>query len=251
MHSLNRRLDMTLAAVILIGCTAVIQYHAIQFWVSQVDPVTGWAWSILLEAVALWLWWRRGAIRALALLASLLVMAGPVYHVSAPLVEELHQGAHADETREARLATLDQRIQAQESALERFLANSENRAGWLPAIQDAREDLADARQAKAELMSEAENAGMAWREQAIIAMQALALVLFQVVGVLAVTRLSQLRGGDARPRTTAPARGEKAGEEAVKKTFTAASGSQRQTKGGAVTKRPRRARPGKPRRAAA
>ncbi|MFP4182228.1 MAG: hypothetical protein ACLFTX_06495 [Thiohalospira sp.] len=68
MQTLSRRLDMTLAAVILIGCTAVIQYHAIQFWTAQVDPVTGWAWSLLLEAVALWLWWRRGIIRALALL---------------------------------------------------------------------------------------------------------------------------------------------------------------------------------------
>ncbi|MFP4131285.1 MAG: hypothetical protein ACLFVF_04110, partial [Thiohalospira sp.] len=201
MQTLSRRLDMTLAAVILIGCTAVIQYHAIQFWTAQVDPVTGWAWSLLLEAVALWLWWRRGIIRALALLASLLVMAGPVYHVSAPLVEELHQGAHADDTREARLDALDQRIEAQKAALERFLENSENRAGWLPAIEDARAELADARQAKAELMSEAENAGMAWREQAIIVMQAVALMLFQVVGVLAVTRLSQLRGGDAHPRT--------------------------------------------------
>ncbi|MFP4182227.1 MAG: hypothetical protein ACLFTX_06490 [Thiohalospira sp.] len=174
-------------------------------------------------------------------------MAGPVYHVSAPLVEELHQGAHADDTREARIDALDQRIEAQEASLERFLANSEQRAGWLPAIEDARAELADARQAKAELMSQAENAGMAWREQAIIVMQAVALMLFQVVGVLAVTRLSQLRSGDARPRT-AP------GADAPAATTTPAGDevatSKRKTQGGAATLRPRRARPGKPRRAA-
>jgi hypothetical protein len=75
------------AALLLIGGIGLLQYHAILFWTAAVDPLTGWAWSLLLECAALWCWsHHRAAIRwGLGAVATVLVLAGPLYQVAKPL----------------------------------------------------------------------------------------------------------------------------------------------------------------------
>lgn len=55
-------------------------------------PWVGWGWSILLELISLWLWYRpeSGVIawwvwRTVALTTTMLLLTGPLYQVSAPL----------------------------------------------------------------------------------------------------------------------------------------------------------------------
>lgn len=178
-----------ITGLVLAGCVGVLQWHGIQFWMSQVGQA-GWAWSVLLEGTGLWLWWT--ARRALGVLASLLLLIGPLYVVSQPLVEDLLRAEHADSARsrlipaaEAKIASLDREIAA-------FLANSRKRAGWLPPIEAAQSRLDAARAELDRLYAERpESSGLGWRARAIIVLQAIALCLFQVSAVFGICELAR------------------------------------------------------------
>lgn len=199
MNRLSARLEPLFLVLLLAGAIALLQAHAIAFWREHVGPL-GWAWSVLLEAVALWLWYRPGRTRwALALLASCLLLLGPVSHVSAPLVDDLVAAPHRDEARLARIEALsDQRARIAES-LETFRTNSTVRSGWLPAIERSQDMLQAIDEELAELLAQPPRKRLAWRDQAIIVMQILALVLFQVCAVLIIRALARRTYGTAAP----------------------------------------------------
>ena len=85
--------------VVLIGAIGLIQAHGIAFWSGKLGPY-GIAWSVLLEATALWLW-SRPAIgsRALACLASVLLLLGPLYQVGTPILDGLALAEHSNRAR--------------------------------------------------------------------------------------------------------------------------------------------------------
>jgi len=184
--------------LVLIGAIALLQAHAIVFWMEHVGP-TGWAWSILLEAVALWLWYQPAlGKRLLGLVASVLVLLGPVHHVSEPLIEEVWLAPHRDASQAAQIEQLRQEQSRLEANLATFRANSEERTGWLPAIQQTEQRLGEVNTSLVDLLAEPPAGGLAWRQQAVILMQATALVLFQVTAILAITTLSRQADGAAR-----------------------------------------------------
>ncbi|MDH5785353.1 MAG: hypothetical protein OEZ16_07060 [Chromatiales bacterium] len=192
------------AALILIGGVALLQYHAILFWTEVVDPLTGWAWSLLLEGAALWCWSHpRFSIRSLGAVATVLVLAGPLYQVSAPLVEE---HVSVDKSAEQR-TVITAEVAALEQALNTFLSNSEKRIGWSGRIDSTQQQLTAAR-AELRQLTSAEPERMAWQRQAIILMQAIALVLFQLLNVIMIRTLSeggpilgvQTKGGRRHPQ---------------------------------------------------
>lgn len=180
------------ALILLVAGIGLMQYHAILFWSEHVDQATGWAWSLLLEGAALWLWSsRRAAQRALAFVATVLVLAGPLYQVSAPLIAEWQAsdlGAVANIERRAALAA---EINSLETALNAYLKNSEARVGWAQRIDATQARLDTARsELTAVIAAAAEPVHMSWQRQAVIAMQAIALVLFQIMGVIAIRTLA-------------------------------------------------------------
>lgn len=180
------------ALLVLIGAIALLQLHAIQFWTEFVGPM-GWAWAVLLEVVALWLWYQRQlARRALALVTSVLALTGPVYTVCEPLVEEWLTASHVDAGRELRIERLTQEAARLEESLATFRENSEARAGWLTPIQEAQARLTEVDAELAELISTPPAEAMTWRQQALVVMQALALIIFQLSAVLAITSLSRM-----------------------------------------------------------
>lgn len=202
-------------ALLLAGCVGLLQWHSIRFWSAHVDAATGWAWSVLLEAVALWLWYRRGWInRSLAAAASLLLLVGPLYVVSDPAVTQIVQMREAARTAQAEANTakaaaearkraipvLEQSIEALERQMAVFLTNSEKRSGWLPAIEQTQAALAERRRALSDLYLKAppdslpDRAPPHFAALAVVAMQCLALVLYQVTGILAITHLSKRAG---------------------------------------------------------
>lgn len=190
--TMTRYLARLPALLVLTGAIALLQLHAIQFWTEFVGPM-GWAWAVLLEVVALWLWYQRQlARRALALVTSVLALTGPVYTVCEPLVEEWQMASHADAGRELRIERLTQEALRLEESLATFRENSEVRAGWLTPIQEAQARLTEVDAELAELISTAPAEAMTWRQQALVVMQALALIIFQLSAVLAITSLSRM-----------------------------------------------------------
>ena len=234
----ERAIPMTL----VVGCIGLLQWHSIEFWSNQVDSSTGWAWSILLEAVGMWLWYRKGRTsQCLAVVASGLLLVGPLYVVAEPVVDALQTAresrelarqaeaariqdaqkrsaalkaakAERERARAQAIPVLEREIQTLENQLQVFLQNSTDRSGWLPAIEKTQAELSQRRKEMTDLYLAAakidpmeivelrELPGKALGTPvrtdlgaiAIIGMQCLALILYQVTGVLAIRRLSQL-----------------------------------------------------------
>lgn len=180
------------ALILLVAAIGLMQYHAILFWSEHVDRATGWAWSLLLEGAALWLWSsRHAAQRALALVATVLVLAGPLYQVSAPLIAEWQATDRSAVANVERRAALAAEITSLETALNAYLKNSAARVGWAQRIDATQARLDTARsELTAVIAAAAEPVRMSWQRQAVIAMQAIALVLFQIMGVIAIRTLA-------------------------------------------------------------
>lgn len=178
---------------IVAGSAMLMQLHSMAFWLGQVGAA-GVAWSLMLEAAALWLWWQRRW--ALAVLASGLLIAGPFYQLSAPALDALRATEAA-----GRMATIEQAEIAQlEASLGRFEANSAARLGWAERIDRTQAELREAR-ARLRAQVEAQAQGADWRALAVVGMQGLALLVVMVTQVLAVTCLRPV----AVPLPAAPA----------------------------------------------
>ena len=98
--------------VVLIGAIGLLQAHGIAFWSGKLGPY-GIAWSVLLEATALWLW-SRPAIgsRALACLASVLLLLGPLYQVGTPILDGLVLAEHSDRARSKEIPMAEAQIRS-------------------------------------------------------------------------------------------------------------------------------------------
>lgn len=180
------------ALVLLIAAIGLMQYHAIMFWSEHVDKATGWAWSLLLEGSALWLWSsQKMAHRMLAAVATLLVLAGPLYQVSAPLISEWQATDRGAVANVERTAALTAEISSLETALNTYLNNSATRQGWAQRIDATQARLDAARtELQAVITATAQPQRLSWQRQAVIAMQAIALVLFQILGVITIRTLA-------------------------------------------------------------
>lgn len=205
------KVKTALTVLLLTGCIAILQIHSIQFWTGHVDPATGWAWSLILEGAALWLWASPGkGRRAIGAVATLLLLSGPLYQVSEPLVQEWQSTARGAEATAARTAQLETEIESLEAALAQYLANSGRRIGWARRIDATQERLDAARAELAGLTAGRSDAPAHthWQASAIILLQALAICLLQFVGVLAINDLR--RTAQEATVTTAERRRERA-----------------------------------------
>jgi len=183
----------TLPIVLIAGGTGIIQWHSIAFWSSNVDASIGWAWSLMIEAAGLWLWYRPGiGSRMLGLLASLLLLAGPLYQISTPALDEVAKTQASTITHEQQMSMLRTQIAQDAQLMLTYAHNSKKRTGWLPSIQEVQQRLDAARKQLATLQAHkpetVENKGM--RVFWLVLLQALGLVLIQVSNVLAITHIS-------------------------------------------------------------
>lgn len=185
---------------VLIGSILLLQIHAIEFWTDQVGP-SGWAWSILLEMVALWLWYQKAITkRAFALLASILTLLGPLYSVAEPLLYDVVSAEYSDDAKQSRIASLNAEQARLEASIATFRANSEERTGWLRPIEKAENRLIEIGQTLASLKQTVDSSKTTWQKQVVIVMQLAALVLFQITSVFAITTLSN-RNDTSTPKS--------------------------------------------------
>lgn len=180
--------------VILIA-TALTQWHGIQFWSEFVGQHTGWAWSIALEVSALWLWFNTSRHRrALAFLASCLLLSGPLFHIIQPALDQAQftETKHANQG--ASIDLLRGEITSIDAALATALANSQKRTGWLNDIQASKLALSIAREELRTLLAKPVATLGAWPWIKSV-MQAAALLIIWVVSVMAISDVTR----SARP----------------------------------------------------
>lgn len=179
------------ALLLLAGAIVLMQKHAWEFW-KEFDADFYWLWAVMLEGAALWLWSQRNAWKnAIAFLATLMVLAGPLYQVSKPAIEMLHKA----ETESGLLAERKAELKADKTQLTADLAtyneNSLHRAGWAGLITATKADL-KAVNTELNALSKAQGkpVPMQWQALAVIAMQAIAMVIFQMVIVFSIRSLT-------------------------------------------------------------
>ncbi len=197
MHS---RLTSSLPWMLVLGGTFIIQYHSIYFWSVNVDRHIGWAWSLMIEASGLWLWYQPGiAKRMLGLATSILLLAGPLYQITTPALDSYahEQALNAQSAQTAHAAHAQVRILraeiAQDAQLVRTYAqNSQKRTGWLHAIQDIQKRMDNARKQLHDIqMNNPQSVdSKGFRLFLLVLLQAAGLILVQVSNVLAITHIS-------------------------------------------------------------
>ncbi|MDH5633079.1 MAG: hypothetical protein OEZ10_08785 [Gammaproteobacteria bacterium] len=202
---INARIPFRHMLAILVA-TLLTQWHGIKFWSGLVGTETGWAWSLALEGAALWLWAHRERRRVFAVIASGLLLAGPLFHIAEPLIVAAETAETASRNRAQSIEITRAEIETLEAALARSLANSAARLGWLGDIQASKAELSTARARLRDLVSaQAPSVGF-WAAARVI-MQALALVIVWLVSVMAIIEITKPSAGvSTQAGNTAPAR---------------------------------------------
>ena len=212
-------------ALLTLG-TALMQYHTIPFWIDMAGqhliglnlPVwatlffdgkwVGIAWSITIEFSALWLWWQSGQVvhtnmwqrllrvvpvRVLAIVASVLVMAGPLFLLTAPIQKEYREIRQ----HELQLAQLEILIADEKADKVQFRENSAKRRGWADRIDESRSRLQGLQTQKQQLIASAPKSV----EIALyvkVAYQITVLIVVMVVQIMAISSLhGETKGADS------------------------------------------------------
>ena len=98
-------------ALVLAVSTAILQSHAIPYWVAQAG-LWGWLWSPGAELLAWWFLSRDGANRILGAAAAAVVVGGPLAQMALPAVTEARAETRAAESLRGRIADLEADIRA-------------------------------------------------------------------------------------------------------------------------------------------
>jgi hypothetical protein len=186
-----------LPLLILPLAVTLLQWHSIPFWQAQVGFWPGLGWSVLLELISLWLWFRPGRRwwRPLAWATTALLLAGPLYQVSDPLVREVVALRQANGAFSTQIGAVQAEVAEAERSLDRYQRLSlDGRFGWQGHIDQAqatlaarRADLETLRAARAEVESAAR---LNWRRVGKVGGQLLSLVIFQAAILLAIRALA-------------------------------------------------------------
>lgn len=109
--------------LIIATSALLMQWHSVQFWIDHVG-YSGIGWSLMLEAVVIWYWWNSRVI--LALVASSLLLFGPIYEITKPALENIRS-----QDQIGRLNQIDIiEIKRLEQSLKTYEKNSDKRIGW-------------------------------------------------------------------------------------------------------------------------
>lgn len=189
-------------AAMILAATILMQTHGIRFWSDFVGPDTGWLWSVVLEGAALWLWANRKQGTMAPLLASFLVLSGPLLHIIQPPLDAWVDGQDAQVRQVETITEWRSEIVSLEGSLATSLRNSANRVGWLNDIQETRKALQIARQQLRAALDESPTTQGLWPWFKAI-MQAMALIVIWSVSVMAIAEITKLRAPKSPSRQPA------------------------------------------------
>lgn len=179
-------LSNKLSTAMLILSTSIIQWHSIQFWVDVASNI-GFLWSIAIEAAAIWLWWHRKA--ALAFLASLLLIAGPLYSLSAPAYLETQSQILQAMNHQQKIRISQDSINDLKLSLSNYEKNSLSRVGWATRIDETRKALQAEVEELKRLVNKTEHLKQAPMPWFIIVIELLGLAVLLITQVLTIHAL--------------------------------------------------------------
>jgi len=169
-------------SILIITISALLmQWHSVAFWF-EYTGYTGVGFSLALEVVALWLWWQGRTW--LAVVASLLLVAGPLFQLSAPVMETLTR----NNTNKILISSYENEIKQLTSSLNQYDSNSNKRIGWSSRIDRAQHDLSQAR-SKLRTLLAVKPPETSQRLYMVVLMQALALLVIMRSQIIAVKEL--------------------------------------------------------------
>jgi hypothetical protein len=179
--------------IVLIGSIGLLQIHGTTFWYQQIGRY-GVGWSLLLEAVALWLWVAPSLTRkVMGAIAWLLLLLGPLCHVLTPVLESAQAQNRLTAARAHELALAEAHVGTLEKQHAVFTENARSRSGWLSAVRETETRLAEARTQLAAVYRSTQQTS--WRHDVqtrlVVMMECLGLLLFQISVISAVLQLSQ------------------------------------------------------------
>jgi len=181
-------------SILIITISALLmQWHSVAFWL-EYTGYTGVGFSLALEVVALWLWWKRQTM--LAVVASALLVGGPLFQLSAPVMETLTR----NNTNQVLVSSYENEIKQLTHSLIQYDSNSNKRIGWSSRIDRAQQDLSDARTKLRGLLS-VKSSETSTRLYLIVLMQALALLIIMRSQIIAVKELPFItENGSKQPK---------------------------------------------------
>lgn len=188
-------------AAILALCVGLLQWHSLRFWGEAIGP-TGYPWSVALEMVSLWGWvmvaGRRAAVRwiTVATLATALLLAGPLYRLADPIVQAWSSSASAEHAAAVELRSIEQAIAETQAGLTSYRDIAKTRIGWQGKIDEMESTLKALRGRKVQISAgdrpsigngePGSSIRMNWQAQAVLAMQAASVLVFQVAIVMLI-----------------------------------------------------------------
>jgi hypothetical protein len=175
------------ALLVWLVAEAVLQIHGLRFW-NEHGGWGGWLWSPVLGIVTVWFWLHTStAIRwSFGLIASALLLVGPLWQIGAPLVEAAAQWQAEAQAVVLRLQALRNAETELAETQRIYLHNSESRTGWADELETVRGNLRAVRQEIAVLLTAAPAQRTAWLSLAVIWIQLATLITLQVAAVAAL-----------------------------------------------------------------
>jgi len=179
------------SVIIVLMTVALMQNHGIRFWIDILGgDYWGILWSVAIESATLYWWFNCGKKISLATIASIMVLAGPLYHIASPVFETMQQHEIDERNRPALIEIKENQIADMQALLKDVKARSEHRGGWEPAIQKATDNVTQARTELTALI-EAEAPPQALKTYIIAAVQAITLIVVWLISIRAIRLLSK------------------------------------------------------------
>ena len=176
--------DRTVAKIVVIAVTVLMQIHSIQFWQSH-DEYFGWAWSLVLEICMLWLWYKKQLI-VVRYAAAMLLIAGTWYVLTAPTITALQPILVS----QFKIELLENNLVQDRASLKQYNNNSGKKLGWHKRIDKAQARIDKNTPELLALRTKQAELGADWRLYMIATMEALILLIAIMTQLRATTILS-------------------------------------------------------------
>ena len=176
-------MNRILSILMVVCSTVLMQWHSIGFW-TETAGISGWAWSIGLEAAMFWFWYER-RLWLFKYLAAIILIAGPWYQITMPIVKNLNNVT----VMQSEIKTVTETVTQLSDSLHRYELNSAGRTGWASRIDKTQNKLEAARARLSVLRSAGKKEVIPWRGYLVAGLQALALLIVLTAQLAAVSRL--------------------------------------------------------------
>ena len=174
-----------MATIVAVLATFIIQWHSMSFWTEQAGQV-GYLWSICFEAAVLWLWWQdKLRLRIVGFFGTMILLAAPLYVISAPVVSMYSAVAGNNQER----VMLQERIKRLNASHEKYLSLADRFRGWQPKINEVDAKL-DAAYSKLDALPPKQDGVLDYHLLALFIIELLALIIITVAQITAIRFLS-------------------------------------------------------------